>query len=70
MYAPLITAGWPDWYLRKSRSSYKTSSLGECAEKKWGGGDPTKLMEHYVGDTSFLGQGGGGVYRRRQGDYN
>ena len=26
MYAPLNTVGWPDWYLRKSCSSYKTSN--------------------------------------------
>ena len=28
MYVPLNTVGWPDWYLRKSCSSYKTSTPG------------------------------------------
>ena len=27
---PLNTVGWPDWYLRKSCSSYKTSNPGTC----------------------------------------
>ena len=27
MYVPLNTVGWPDWYLWKSSSSYKTASL-------------------------------------------
>ena len=30
MYVPLNTVGWPDWYLRKSCFSYKTSSLGSA----------------------------------------
>ena len=29
-YAPLNTVGWPDWYLRKSYSSYETSSPECC----------------------------------------
>ena len=28
MYVPLNTVGWPDWYLRKSCFSYKTSNPG------------------------------------------
>ena len=31
MYVPLKTVGWPDWYLRKSCFSYKTSNPGFCA---------------------------------------
>ena len=30
IYAPLNTVGWPDWYLRKSYFSHKTSNPGSA----------------------------------------
>ena len=38
LYAPLNAVGWPEWYLRKSGSSYKTSNSDELATADGEGG--------------------------------